>query len=180
MALKTCPVCHTRLEYAGQPGDYGFDQKCPKCDITHDCGTWEDIKKEMDANKAKRVAKEILRSDHPKTCKFCIVAATKFLIVGDDGIYGCAVGDKTVHSSDPGCQFHISYIPPFQNCSNCRQGMNRLLGNKETHGCKASVCFPSENQWNSYVSCEKFDPKATVLKEAYEYYKAKSRMLERM
>lgn len=177
MTLKTCPICHTRLQYDGQPGDYGFDQRCPKCHVKKDVSEWENMKKEMDANKVKREPKEISRSDHPRTCKFCVICAGKLL---ESQYAHCRVANLEVYKVSVGCSSFLPYALPVQNCSNCRQGMNGLLGNKETHGCKKSVCFPSENQWNSYISCEKFEPKATVLKEAYEYYKTKSKMLEMM
>lgn len=169
-------MCHTRLEYAGQPGDYGFDQRCPKCEVTRDCGNWEAMKKEMDANKVKRAPREILRSDNPKTCKFCVACAAKILV--DDPNIECPITKTLVFDSSTGCEFQVPHVLPVQNCSNCKSGIDKLFN--RGHGCKVGLGFPSENQWMFYTSCEKFDPKATVLKEAYEYYKAKSKMLEMM
>jgi len=43
-SLRKCPVCGGKLEYAGQPGDYGFDQKCGSCGIKGDVDAWKWIK----------------------------------------------------------------------------------------------------------------------------------------
>jgi len=179
MALKNCPVCNTKLEYAGQPGDYGFDQRCPKCDVKKDCNEWISIKNEKDAARTKRPRKEILRSDEEKTCRKCLACALDLLM---DEVSICPITEHEVFKNTPGCASHLPHVLPVQNCSNCKAGMKapESPGVRFVYGCKSRVCFPSENQWKSYISCEKFDPKATVLRDVMIYYKKKVEMMEKM
>jgi len=43
--LRKCPICKQgKLEYDGQPGDYGFNQRCGVCELSLDVDTWKWIK----------------------------------------------------------------------------------------------------------------------------------------
>jgi hypothetical protein len=179
MALRKCPIHNVPLKYEGQPGNFGFDQSCPICKKKLDCWEWIAIKKDLESKKVKRPKKEILRMEGQKTCGTCIVCGMKLLL--NDSAH-CKLRDLQVYKVSIACDQYLKHVPPFQNCSNCRSSMKAPEAGTwiTPYGCRKRVCFPSENQYTTYISCEKFDSKQTVLKEALAYYKRKSEILERL
>lgn len=138
-----------------------------------DCWEWIAIKKDLDSKKEK----EILRMEGQKTCGTCIVCGVKLLL---NDCAHCKLRDLQVYKVSIACDQYLKHVPPFQNCSNCRSSMKAPDGTYKQYGCRKRVCFPTENQYTTYISCEKFDPKQTVLKEALAYYKRKAEILERL
>lgn len=179
MALRKCPVHKVNLVYEGQPGNFGFDQSCPVCNKKMDCWKWIDLKKEIESKKKKRIKKEPLRLEEEKSCRNCVVCGWKLL---ENEPILCNLTNLQVYRVSIACDKYLKHVPPFQNCSNCKSSTKEPESGawKTPYGCRKRVCFPSENQYSSYVSCEQFEPKLYVLKEALSYYKRKSDILERL
>ena len=106
------------------------------------------------------------------TCRTCFAAAMALL---EKEPAFCEWTGLHVYKVSVACDKYLHHVPPFQHCSNCRSGMTLYgIDPADQIGCREKMCFPSKNQVNEYISCERFDPKQPVLREAYLYWKRRA------